>query len=106
MSTSKTVQTGITAVVPHEAAKSLWSWDPIGEMERMLHSNAMVPTLGKSHTFKTYEGDLVLIWRAQSQKYAHFTTQVCTSLSPHRQTVRRARTGPAQGARHVNYEGT
>jgi hypothetical protein len=49
MATSKPAQTSATAVVPHDAPKSLWSWDPVAEMERMLHSTAMIPSLGMTN---------------------------------------------------------
>jgi hypothetical protein len=61
MSTSKSVQTGATAVVPHEASKSLWSWDPVSEMERMLHSTAMIPSLGMSCLFITHIREVLVI---------------------------------------------
>ncbi len=85
MAASKPTQSGAVAVVPREAPKSLWSWDPIGEMDRMLRSNALVPSfpsLGKPYVncrswLSSVAGSLALM----SKNFTHFTCHVCTSLS-------------------------
>ena len=87
MSTSKSVQAGAVAVVPREAPKSLWSWDPITEMDRMLRSNALTPSfpsLGKPRIIDKHYwyalGGCACFMAHNHGKYVYFTCHVSTSL--------------------------